>query len=56
MCPQGLRAHADNKDFQAKWRAIKYQNKERLAAKIKVPVPTGCWLHLPFAARGPALV
>ena len=33
---QGLRAKADDKDFQAKWRAIKYQNKERLAAKIKV--------------------
>ena len=36
---QGLRAKADDKDFQAKWRAIKYQNKERLAAKIKVLAP-----------------
>ena len=44
---QGLKAHADNKDFQAQWRAIKYQNKERLAAKIKVaPAPQPARLDL----------
>ena len=32
----GLRKFADDKGFQAKWRAIKLANKERLAAKIKV--------------------
>ena len=32
----GLRQHADDKDFQKKWRAIKHDNKARLAAKIKV--------------------
>ena len=31
----GLRKFADDKGFQAKWRAIKLANKERLAAKIK---------------------
>ncbi|KAK9840953.1 hypothetical protein WJX81_002313 [Elliptochloris bilobata] len=40
----GLRKFADDKDFQAKWRAIKLANKERLAAKIKertgVTLPT----------------
>jgi len=32
----GLRKFADDRGFQAKWRAIKHENKERLAAKIKV--------------------
>ena len=32
----GLRQYADDKDFQKKWRAIKNENKARLAAKIKV--------------------
>ncbi len=32
----GLRQYADDKDFQKKWRAIKLENKARLAAKIKV--------------------
>ncbi|CAL5225473.1 g8295 [Coccomyxa viridis] len=31
----GLRQYADDKDFQKKWRAIKHENKARLAAKIK---------------------
>lgn len=31
----GLRAHADDKGFQAKWRKVKHDNKDRLAAKIK---------------------
>ena len=39
----GLRAHADDREFQQKWRAIKHENKAKLAAKIKVrpttPVP-----------------
>ena len=33
---QGLKKHADDKGFQAKWRAIKTDNKQRLADKIKV--------------------
>lgn len=33
---QGLKKFADDKSFQAKWSAIKYHNKERLADKIKV--------------------
>ena len=33
---EGLKPYADDKSFQAKWRAIKLANKERLAAKIKV--------------------
>ncbi len=37
----GLRKFADDKGFQAKWRAIKHENKERLAAKIKVRLPCG---------------
>jgi Carbohydrate phosphorylase len=32
----GLRKYADDLDFHAKWRAIKHDNKARLAAKIKV--------------------
>ena len=32
----GLRQHADDKEFQKKWRAIKHENKAKLAAKIKV--------------------
>lgn len=32
----GLRKYADDKDFQQKWRAIKLENKAKLAAKIKV--------------------
>ena len=32
----GLRKHADDKEFQKKWRAIKHENKAKLAAKIKV--------------------
>ena len=33
---EGLKPYADDKSFQAKWRAIKLANKERLAVKIKV--------------------
>lgn len=41
----GLRKHADDKAFQAKWRAVKHANKERLAAKIKVRLPSSfCFL------------
>ena len=36
----GLRKHADDKEFQKKWRAIKHENKAKLAAKIKVRPPT----------------
>ena len=35
----GLRQHADDKEFQKKWRAIKHENKAKLAAKIKVRPP-----------------
>jgi glucan phosphorylase len=41
----GLRKYADDKAFQAKWRAVKHANKERLSAKIKVV--RSC--HLSFA-------
>jgi glucan phosphorylase len=34
-----LRKFADDKAFQAKWRAVKHANKERLSAKIKVCAP-----------------
>ena len=41
----GLRQHADDKEFQKKWRTIKHENKAKLAAKIKVrptkPLPCG---------------
>lgn len=33
---EGLRKHADDKQFQAKWREVKLAKKERLAGKIKV--------------------
>ena len=36
----GRRKHADDKEFQKKWRAIKHENKAKLAAKIKVRHPT----------------
>lgn len=32
---EGLREHADDKDFQEKWWSVKQENKARLAAKIK---------------------
>ncbi len=39
----GLRNFADDKEFQGKWRAIKLENKKRLAAKIKArPLLPGC--------------
>lgn len=33
---QGLLKYIDDKDFQAKWHQIKQDNKQKLAAKIKV--------------------
>ena len=33
---EGLRKHASDKKFQAKWRDVKLAKKERLAGKIKV--------------------
>ena len=33
---QGLLKFIDNKDFRAKWHQIKQDNKQKLAAKIKV--------------------
>ena len=33
---EGLRKHADDKQLQAKWRAVKQEKKKRLAHKIKV--------------------
>ena len=33
---EGLRKHAQDKKFQAKWREVKLAKKQRLAAKIKV--------------------
>ena len=45
MLLQGLKPHAEDAEFRQKWAAIKYHNKERLAAKIKewtgVTVPVG---------------
>ncbi|KAL0026522.1 hypothetical protein WJX77_004605 [Trebouxia sp. C0004] len=41
---EGLRKHADDKKFQAKWKAVKLAKKEKLAGKIKeitgIEVPT----------------
>ena len=54
---QGLKSKAEDRDLQAKWRAIKYQNKERLAAKIKVgrwPCCAGASLPELLVARAPA--
>jgi len=33
---EGLRKHADDKKFQAKWKDVKLAKKEKLAGKIKV--------------------
>lgn len=33
---EGLRKHADDKQLQAKWRAVKQEKKKRLAQKIQV--------------------
>ena len=33
---EGLRKHADDKNFQAKWKDVKLAKKEKLAGKIKV--------------------
>ncbi len=33
---EGLRKHAEDKKFQAKWKEVKLAKKERLADKIKV--------------------
>ena len=45
-----LRKFADDKEFQAKWRAIKLDNKKRLAAKVKVlPSLPFCCLDMPLA-------
>ena len=35
---EGLRKHADDKDFQAKWKQVKLAKKEKLAGKIKVTI------------------
>ena len=32
---QGLRQHADDKDFQQKWQAVKQTAKEKAVARIK---------------------
>ena len=37
---EGLRKHASDKKFQAKWRDVKLAKKERLAGKIKVTPQT----------------
>ena len=37
---EGLRKHAQDKQFQQKWKQVKLAKKERLAEKIKVPVIT----------------
>ena len=42
----GLRKFADDKEFQGKWRAIKLENKKRLAAKIKARPLLPGWLVL----------
>ena len=39
---EGLRKHADDKQFQAKWREVKLAKKERLAEKIKVRLLPVC--------------
>ena len=41
----GLRKHADDKAFQKQWRAIKLENKQRLADLIKVKHVLGFLLH-----------
>lgn len=33
---EGLRKHAEDKKFQAKWKEVKMTKKEKLAGKIKV--------------------
>ena len=57
----GLRQYADDKGFQAKWRQIKHDNKDRLAAKIKArrrhpsfllnPWPCHHWWHVPIKEK-----
>ena len=48
----GLRKFADDKEFQGKWRAIKLENKKRLAAKIKARPLLPGWLVLGATFRG----
>lgn len=36
---EGLRKHAQDKQFQQKWRQVKLAKKERLAEKIRVSAP-----------------
>lgn len=38
---EGLRKHAEDKSFQARWKEVKLAKKEKLAGKIKVPSPIG---------------
>ena len=49
---EGLRKHAQDKNFQQKWKQVKLAKKEKLAMKIKVPnaLPSATLLHsvLPF--------
>ena len=35
LCGQGLKPHAEDAEFRKKWAAIKFHNKQALAAKIK---------------------